>query len=335
MIVQLQDGDFPAVGSSETNAGDLAASTYLCDEASLAAFLRVAQTLVVYTFGDVTRLASVWTHAAQVGCALVHFVAGEGAFGAGAAISRMAWSRAGLRAKGASRHVCGLLGSNRASIGSHIEAGFFPRAKFSMITLPPIPMGTRTEDRSPPRVFSTPMLGYYAHEGAQEHLNFLLDAIKLTGSQHLFRLLIAQQGVRPAAQVRAPANVSFLRVDKVGDFVTSIDVLVVLRSDNCAIEAALMALCSNKIVMAPDGGSISEALQYGRHGILFGAGSAYELAMAIDNVSQSWERPPFDFTGADAAIRCTSPDEVAQVFARASRKLVEQATAEPAKLMVQ
>src|ERR1700682_3384337 len=74
MIVQLQDGDFPAVGSSETNAGDLAASTYLCDEASLASFLRVAQTLVVYTFGDVTRLASVWTHAAQVGCALVHFV---------------------------------------------------------------------------------------------------------------------------------------------------------------------------------------------------------------------------------------------------------------------
>jgi hypothetical protein len=305
------------------------------DRRSLSDVLRSHQPLIVHTFGDIMRLGSVWTRAAQAGCPVVHFVtSGCDRIGTRASnIRRTAWSRDGLRARHASRHVGGIVGSSRASIANHIESSFFPHAKFSMIALPPTPIAGGIEDRTQIDVSAMPTLGHYDHAGVDEPLNFLFDATNLTGSQQLFRLLIARGDGSPVAGVRAPANVSFRRVAEVSDFVQSIDVLIVPQSDDRAMEGVLLALRSKKIVIAPDGGTISEALQFGRHGVLFRAGSACHLAMAINEVTESWKRPPFGFEGVDAVFELTSPDEVARIFARAYRKLEDLTTPELKNMM--
>ena len=301
------------------------------DRRSLSDVLRSHQPLIVHTFGDIMRLGSVWTHAAHADCPIVHFVASgcdERTATRAGKIRRTAWSRNGLCARHASRHVGGIVGSSRAAIANHIESSFFPHAKFSMLALPPTSIAPGIEDRTQRDVSAMPTLGYYDDGGLDEPLNFLFDATNLTGSQQLFRLLIARQDGSPVAGVHAPANVSFRRVGEVSDFVQSIDVLIVPQSDDRAMEGVLLALRSKKIVIAPDGGTISEALQFGRHGVLFRAGSAYHLAMAINEVTESWKRPPFGFKGVDAVFELTSPDKVARIFARAYRKLGELTTPE-------
>ena len=131
-IVQLQDGALPTLEGYRR--ARRRAATRACNATRHRCGLLTGRQIdAVYSFGDVIRLASVWTHVAPICCHLIHVVTTgrESAIGSGAALRRMAWSRAGLRAKEASRHVAGLLGSSCAAIGNHIEAGFFAQVRNS------------------------------------------------------------------------------------------------------------------------------------------------------------------------------------------------------------
>jgi len=165
--VRLLGGASRALAKSPARADTDRHAGLACDEASLPGLFAACDFDAVYSFGDVTRLASVWTHAAPLGCPLIHVVvSGDvGEIGTGAALRRMAWSRAGIGAKDASRHVGGLIGSSRAALGNHIESGFFAHARFSMITPSPSPMPNAAGDRSQPQVCSAPTLGHVDREG--------------------------------------------------------------------------------------------------------------------------------------------------------------------------
>lgn len=272
---------------------------------------------VVHTLGDAALLSSTWRSAAQAGCLVAHSVTGN----PGIRTGQYLWTR------NASRYVQAILGSNRASIRDCIEAGLFPRAKFSMITLPPVEIPTSSEPRVQSHVASLPTFGYRAPDGADSALDFLFAAVRLTGNQHLFRLLIGGRVEASTSGSHQFANISFHRIDQARSFVRSVDALIVPESDDRVIEDVVLALRDDKVVVAPEGGTISELLQFGRNGVLFRAGAPYDLAMAINNVTDAWTRPPFDFKGAESVISLTSPREVARTFARAYRRLEDPETA--------
>ena len=321
----LHDG-LRAPTMSQESTGGPPGPVSRCDARSFGTLLQTHRPAIVQTFGDIARLAPVWRAAAEAGCRVVHFVPGKaGDQMAAGKIRRAAWSRGGLNGRRSSRYVSAVLGSNRASIAKHLEAGFFPQAKFTMTTLPPIAVPAGRETWSPPPDSATAVLGCCQHDGADEDIRFVLDAITLTGTRHLFRVLVFQRSVSAAAKSPHDRNVAFLTADSVGDLIQAIDVLIVPRNDDRAMEAVLLALRSNKIVIAPDGGTVAEALQFGRHGVLFNAGSAFDLAMAIDKTTGALSGPPFDFAGTDSVIGSARPQEVARVFARAYRKLQGQA----------
>lgn len=290
--------------------------------------LRADSSRIIHTFGDVALLPPVWRDAAKAGCLVVHSLTTHLDIRPGPRLRKAArgLSPKSWWARHASRHVQAILGSNRASIRDCLEAGLFRHAKFSMITLPPVEVAMDTELRARQATSSLPRFGYRHHEGADRALKLLFDAVKLTADQHLFRLVIGGRAEALASNSHQVANVSFQPIDGPGDFVRSIDVLIVPQSDDRAVEEVVMALRYNKIVVAPDGGSISELLQFGRGGVLFRADSPYDLAMAINNVTGLRARPPFDFTGASSAIDLTAPPQVARIFARAYRKLAYHAT---------
>jgi hypothetical protein len=192
-----------------------------------------------------------------------------------------------------------------------------------MIALPPVEIANAPRKAARPHSGSLPTFGYWNRDGAIRALNFLLAAVKLTGTQHLFRLLIGERSEWPAFSVRH-ANIVSKPFDAASDFIDALDVLIVPESDDRAVEQVAIALRNNKMVIAPDAGTITEILRFGRNGVLFKAENSYDLARSINNVTASWKKPPFNFEAGESAILPTSPSEVARTFARMYRKLSDR-----------
>lgn len=282
---------------------------------------------VIQTFGATVDLAPVWRAAASTATPLLHFVASAGptverpARGAPFSVARAALAQ--RLARRASRAVAGVLGSNRADIGRHFERGFFPRARFSMVAPPPTdPIGDRTEIR-PGRAEKArrapPVLGLYDPEADGASLDLLLQAVALTGQSGTFALRIAPPAL--ASRVATTGGAEFVAAAGAAAFVRDIDVLVVPRAHDRALAAIVAALAARKGVIVPDTGVATEIVDYGRCGLLYAAGSAYHLAMAINVMTEAWDNRPLSFDGVDDAIGRTTPAAVARVFATAWHRL--------------
>ncbi|NVO17292.1 MAG: hypothetical protein HXX10_24970 [Rhodoplanes sp.] len=282
---------------------------------------------VVQTFGATEDLGSVWGHVARAAKPLAHFVSSDGAVAdlpAGrprslADLVRRGRSLAHWQARHASRHVTAVLGSNRADLGRHFRHGFFPRARFSAVAPPPspptrtfgvIPLGQRRQG---------PVLGFWDPDADAEVLELLLRAVALTGQTDLFTLKIAPASL--AGRAVLPPGVTVADAASADAFLRDVDVLVVPRAEDRALCAVVAALAARKSVIVPDTGAAIEIVDYGRRGLLYAAGSAYHLAMAINVMAQSWTNRPFSFDGVEESIARTAPDAVARMFASAWRRL--------------
>ncbi len=303
-----------------------APSTFFCTPDGLPRILRQERPAVIQTFGAASRHAGLWPRARATGVPILHVVSAGGPVACEARDLGLAWRRirpglrspAGWRARFASRHVGGLIGSNRADLGQHLDLGFFPRATFSMVVPPPLPEAARSEAVA--ATPQTPTFGVHDPGATAASLRFLLHAIDLTGQPDLFRFVLAPARLHAMAS-SAPAGVNFVDADDVHEFVRAIDILLVPYGEDRLAEGVIAALQARKIVIVPDGGLASELIEYGRHGVLYAAGSAYDLALAINVVTQSWRNRPFDFEGVERVIdRCT-PEAVARSFAAAYRRL--------------
>jgi glycosyltransferase involved in cell wall biosynthesis len=296
----------------------------VCAASDLRALLAAERPDAIQTFGWATALAPVWESVGPTGIPLIHFVSAGGPVqddsGLGAAGARVRpkfASFAGWRARFASRPVAGVIGSNRADIGQHFERGFFPRARFSVLAPPPVDM---RDGASAGPAASTPTFGVYDPDATAHVLGFIAHAVSLTGHPDDLSFRIAPSRLR--SLVHAPEVMSFVDAPDLESFVAAVDALVLPYCEDRMVPAVLAALKARKIVIVPDGGVASELIEYGRHGVVYAAGSAYHLSMAINIVAQSRKDRPLDFQGVDAVIARTSPREVARTFAATYGRLV-------------
>jgi hypothetical protein len=279
----------------------------------------------VQTFGWVSELGRLWTQAAKSARPLVHFVSSGGPVEDERELG-FAWRRirpglrslAGWSARLASRHVDGLIGSNRTDIAQHVALGFFPRAKFSAVVPPPV--ASRSATASIDSDAGIPTFGVYDPAGTAASLKFLLRAVALTGHPEFFRVAIAPARLRALAPA-GPHNVTFIDAASAQEFMRGIDVLVLPYGEDRMVGSVVAALDARKIVIVPDGGLAAELIEYGRHGMLYAAGSAYHLASAINIMSQAWRNRPFNFAGVDRPLSRVEPAAVASRFAAAYSRL--------------
>lgn len=281
---------------------------------------------VVQTFGATIDLAPVWRHAARAARPILHYVASEGAIEDGSTpasglidLARRGRGLPHVRARRASRHVSALIGSNCADIGRHVRDGFFPRARFSVVAPPPAPRPVSTNGPSPVLEQRLPVFGFHDPDADPERLDFLLRAVALTGQTGLFALRIAPAAL--AERIALPPSVTAVDAASPEAFLRDVDVLIVPRADDRALAAVVAALAARRSVVVPDTGAAAELVGYGRRGLLYAAGSAYELAMALNVMAEAWTNRPFSFEGVDEAIARTAPEAVAAVFAAAWRRL--------------
>jgi hypothetical protein len=225
---------------------------------------------------------------------------------------------AAMRIRRASRHVDGLLGTSRAAAGSLIADGCFSRAAFSVIFPPPVERAGAavTASAASPRA-QEPVFGIYDPWASRALIAFVSYAIELTGRRDALQLRIA---VREPAADRAP--VSFVAATGIDEFLGGIDVLVVPAYDDSIALALIAALRSGKAVIVPDCSGAAELIEYGRHGVMFPARSAYHLANTVNLVSQSWSQTPVLLAEGGAAIAKTNPAAVAHSFAMTCERLV-------------
>ncbi|RAI40300.1 glycosyltransferase [Rhodoplanes roseus] len=282
---------------------------------------------LVQTFGATAELGPVWRHAARTRTPLVHFVSSEGGIvdrpaGGARLLTGLGRGDRGFmqwRTRHASRHVAGVLGSNRADMGRHFRNGFFPRSRFSIVAPP---ASARPPAAVSPAVVERrkiPVFGFYDPEATPETLELLLRAVALTGQSDLFTLRIAPRAL--AGVVSLPSAVSAVEAADADAFLREVDVLVVPRADDRAVVPVLAALSARKSVIVPDTGALTEIVDYGRRGLLYTAGSAYHLAIAINVMAQAWGNRPFSFEGVEEAIGRTTPEALARVFAATWRRL--------------
>jgi hypothetical protein len=283
---------------------------------------------VALTFGATLDLAPVWREAAKAGVPILHFVSSEGSISeppaaVGPSPVRMPPQRLARawHTRFASRHVAGLVGSNRADLGRHLCQSYFPRARFSIVAPPPTCPSAPDAMRAVTGSAECPAFGFYDPEASESTLQFLLRAIDLTAPPDRFALRIAPAAL--AARVPEHAgHATFVDAADPADFIRGIDVLLVPEAHDRALATIAAALVARRIVIAPDTGAAVELVEYGRHGVLYAAGSAYHFAMAINVMTQSWSNLPITFEGIDAAIPRTAPEQVARAFGRAFRKAV-------------
>jgi hypothetical protein len=283
---------------------------------------------VVQTFGATEDLGAAWGHAARAARPLVHFVSSDGAvvdLPAGrprnlSDLLRRGRTLAHWRARHASRHVTAVLGSNRADLGRHFRHGFFPRARFSVVAPPPSPPPTRTLGVTPLEERRRgPVLGFWDPDADAEVLEHLFRAVALTGQTDLFTVKIAPASL--AGRAALPPGVTVADAERADAFLRDVDVLVVPRAEDRTLCAVVAALAARKSVIVPDTDAATEIVDYGRRGLLYAAGSAYHLAMAINVMAQSWTNRPFSFDGVEESIARTAPDAVARMFVSAWRRL--------------
>lgn len=288
--------------------------------------LRQERPGVVLTFGATLDLGSVWRGGAKAGVPVLHFVCSEGSIAPPPPAGRLRFVTAPPRhvvrawySRYASRHVAGLVGSNRADLGSHLCQSYFPRARFSIVAPPPTGPASATVVPPASGPAERPVFGFYDPEASATALQFLLRATDLTGPPGRFALRIAPAALSARVPERA-AHATFVEAADAADFVRGIDVLLVPEAHDRALPTIAAALVARRVVIVPDTGAAIELIDYGRHGVLHAAGSAYDLAMAINVMTQSWSNRPITFEGIDAAVARFAPEQVAHAFTRAFRK---------------
>jgi Glycosyl transferases group 1 len=285
-----------------------------CARDGLAGLIAGERPDTIQTFGPEHRLSTIWPLAADK--PLGHCVAcwrGDDAEASAFAIP----SLTAARMRRASRHIDGLIGTSRAAVGRLIADGWFPDAAFSVVLPPPVERSGAAVAAVPGPHAADPVFGIYDPLASSDLIAFASHAIDLTGRRDAVRMKIAVQNPTTGG-----GPVSFVAAAGVDAFLSAVDVLVVPAYDDSIAQAVIAALRSGKSVIVPDRSGAAELIEYGRHGLMFAAGSAYHLANAMNLVSQSWSQTPVLLAEGGPAIARTNPAAVAQSFAAVYQRLV-------------
>jgi hypothetical protein len=278
----------------------------------LATFLMAETPDAIATFGREHHLAGIWPVAAA-NAPLVHCVSSwPGDKTSAPAIPASLASLAAARVKRASRHVDAVAGTSRAAIAGFLTDGYFANAAFSAVVPPPVggAAGVAAAVGPPANRRSVPVFGVYAPAAAAAQFSFISHAVGLTGRPDAIAVRVATHN----APATAAARISTVAAGNVEDFVAAIDVLAVPAYDDTMVAALIAALRSGKPVIVPDRGGGAELIEYGRHGLMFCAGSAYHFANAMNLISQGWGEKPVLFATGGPAIARTQPDAAAASF---------------------
>jgi hypothetical protein len=309
----------PDQAAEAATAGELR-----CRPNGLAALLAAERPQAIQTFGPEHRLAAIWPIAAQAGVPIVHCVScwRDGPDATPSGISSFAASRV----KRASRHVTALIGTSRATVGGLVSAGCFPHATSSVIVPPPVER-VAVAAPAPAKRTQAPVFGVYDPCASSDLVAFVSHAVELTGLRNAARVRIAMRVPVPTAS----ASIAITAPTGIDGLLAEIDVLAVPAYDDAVAPALIAALRAGRSVIVPDPSGAAELIEYGRHGLMFCAGSAYHLANAMDLVGQSWsERPVLQADGGPAIAR-THPAAVAHTFVTVYERLVPAADAAQAK----
>jgi hypothetical protein len=319
-----------------------AAAGVVCRPSGLRKLIADARPDAVQTFGPEHRLAAVWRLAAEMKVPLAHCVscwraALEDGDRQTTPLASLVPSLAVFQARRASAHVDALLGTSRAAPGGLLADGFFPRAQFSVVVPPPVERaGAAAVAAAAPggNARATPVFGIY--DAAADLVAFMSHALQLTGRPQTFDVRIATSAPPPTAPFPSPAHergggggaaaatapMSFTAAGALDAFLAAIDVLAVPAYDDSIAAALIAALRAGKSVIVPDRGGAAELIEYGRHGFMFSAGSAYHFATALNIVSQSWTQRPILLADGGPAIAKTHPVAVSHSFATVYARLV-------------
>jgi hypothetical protein len=278
-----------------------------CRRGGLAALLASERPDAVQTFGPEHQMAAIWPIAAQAGARIAHCVScwREAADAPSSRISSLATSRA----KRASRHVGALIGTGRAAVGGLIAGGYFPHAASSVIVPPPVERAAVAAN-VPSASASNPVFGVYDPCASRDLVAFVAHAIELTGQRNALQMRMAME----APSAAAGAAISIVPADGIDGFLAAVDVLAVPAYDDAMAAPLIAALRAGKSVIVPDPSGAAELIEYGRHGLLFCAGSAYHFANAMDIVGQSWSQKPVLLADGGPAIARTHPAAVSHTF---------------------
>jgi hypothetical protein len=294
-----------------------------CQRYELPALLASERPQAIQTFGPEQRLAAIWPTAAPAGVPIVHCVS---CWRAAADAPPPVLSFASLRAKRASGHVTALVGTSRAAVGGLMAGGYFPRATSSFIVAPPVERAA-TVAPSPSARAANPVFGIYDPSASTDLVAFVARAIELTGQRNALQVRIA---VREPSRLAA-TPISLVAAEGIDGFLAAIDVLAVPVYDDATAAPLIAALRAGKSVIVPDPSGAAELIEYGRHGLMFCAGSAYHFANAVNLVSQSWSQMPVLLADGGPAIARTDPAAVSQAFAAIHRQLVSPETGAPSR----
>ncbi len=281
-----------------------------CRRHELAALLAAERPQAIQTFGPEPGLAAIWPIAALAGVPIAHCVSCWRAAGEAARPPQVS-SLAASRAKRASRVVAALLGTSRAAIGGLMTEGYFANAAFSIVVPPPVERAADAMNAPAGGVSSDPVFGVYDPCASADLVAFVSRAIELTGRRNALSVRIAMATPLPAA----PAPIAIVPAGSIEDFLATIDVLAVPAYDDAVAAPLIAALRAGKSVIVPDPSGAAELIEYGRHGLMFYAGSAYHFANAVDIVGQSWSQRPVLLADGGPAIARTHPRAVAHSFA--------------------
>jgi hypothetical protein len=310
-----------AARGAETAVGD----RLRCRRNELAALLVAKRPQAIQTFGSEHHLAAIWPIMAEAGVPIAHCVSCW-RDAADAVPASSIPSFAVSRAKRASSHVAALIGTSRAAVGGLIAAGYFQNAMSSVMVPPPAERAVAVNARSgqpgePARARvseADPVFGIYDPCASPALVAFVSRAVELTGRRSALQVRIAAAASMPAA----PAPITIVPADGIEDFLAAIDVLAVPAYDDGIAAALIAALRAGKSVIVPDPSGAAELIEYGRHGLLFCAGSAYHFANALDLVGQSWSQRPVLLADGGPAVARTHPAAVARVLAAVYGRLL-------------
>ena len=265
----------------------------------LATFLAAETPDAISTFGPEHHLAGIWPLAAA-NAPLVHCVSSWPCEETRAAPAIPALASIGAaRVKRASRHVDAVVGTGRATIARFLTGGYFANAAFSAVVPPPVGRAAGTAAAGPPATRrSVPVFGVYAPAGPPALFSFISHAVDLTGRPDAIAVRIATH--RPPAS--AAAGISTLR---------RATLEVSWRRSTCSPCRPMTmswwgfdrGFAGGQTVIVPDRGGGAELIEYGRHGLMFCAGSAYHLADAINLIRQGWGEKPVLFATGGPPLR--------------------------------
>ncbi len=308
ILIDVTDGSGPGMPS---------AGATVCATREVAELLRTAAPALVQTFGPESQLGPIWPSAARGGRPVLHFVQATPDCSGDAG----AFRRALARRLSPSRHVGGVLGASRIALARALAAGRFPRAVFSHVVPPPVELSILPPSAVPaPSEASPPMtFGVYDPHGTDEVVRFVLQAVASSGHTDLFDVKLGFPAYRIPPVL--PRNVTAVEPLDPGAFVGSVDALIVPYDASHLVAPLLGALQAGKPVIVPDGGVASELIGFGRGGVLFAEGSAYDLALKINVVTGSSQAAlPLEYRGGAEAVRGCAPEAVARAFAAAFRR---------------